>query len=216
MSEVARLVEVMDQLRSPGGCPWDAEQTHESLTKYLLEETYETLDAIASGDLAELHEELGDLLLQVVFHARIAQETNPDFSLESIARGVIEKLVRRHPHVFAGVEFKSEAELEANWKRVKAQEKSRESSTDGVPLAMPALALAQALNYRTKDVAVQLVTEPVLDAARQLFAETEDLGQLLAGLAVVAGENGVEAETVLRDYLGDYRNRVRVSEGLAN
>ena len=99
-SELLRLVEVMDRLRSPGGCPWDAEQTHESLARYLLEETYEALEAMDQGDLSSLREELGDLLLQVVFHARIAQESDPEFSLAAIAQGVVDKLIRRHPHVF--------------------------------------------------------------------------------------------------------------------
>ena len=122
---VERLVHVMDQLRSPGGCPWDAEQTHESLAKYLLEETYEALEAMDSGDLVALREELGDLLLQVVFHARIAQETDPSFNLDAIAQGVVDKLIRRHPHVFDGLEVKTNEELEANWATIKSSEKSR-------------------------------------------------------------------------------------------
>ena len=95
---IDRLVEVMDVLRSPGGCPWDAEQTHESLARYLLEETYETLEAMDQGDQVALKEELGDLLLQVVFHARIAQESDAQFTLDAIAGAVVEKLERRHPH----------------------------------------------------------------------------------------------------------------------
>ncbi len=107
----------MDQLRSPGGCPWDAEQTHESLSRYLLEETYEALEAMDQGDLVSLREELGDLLLQVVFHARIAQESEADFTLEAIAQGVVDKLVRRHPHVFTDLKVTSNEELEANWQK---------------------------------------------------------------------------------------------------
>ena len=151
-SPVDRLVQVMDQLRSPGGCPWDAEQTHESLARYLLEETYEALEAMDQGDLVELREELGDLLLQIVFHARIAQETDPNFSLDEIAQGVVDKLVRRHPHVFTDLVVTSNAELEANWAKIKSEEKQRDSVTDGVPIAMPALQLATQLIYRARDL----------------------------------------------------------------
>jgi len=123
-SPVDQLVQVMDQLRSPGGCPWDAEQTHESLARYLLEETYEALEAMDQGDLNSLREELGDLLLQVVFHARIAAETDSSFTVDSIAQGVVDKLVRRHPHVFTDLVVTTNEELEANWAKIKEQEKS--------------------------------------------------------------------------------------------
>ena len=104
-SQLQRLAEVMDQLRSPGGCPWDAEQTHESLLKYLLEESYEFVDAVHSDDRVHMREELGDVLLQVYFHARIAEEDpNDPFSIQDVAQAIADKLIRRHPHVFAGVE----------------------------------------------------------------------------------------------------------------
>ena len=106
-SQLQRLVEVMDTLRSPGGCPWDAEQTHESLLKYLLEESYEFVDAVQSDNRVDMREELGDVLLQVYFHARMAQEHPTDpFSIEDVAQGIADKLIRRHPHVFAGVEIR--------------------------------------------------------------------------------------------------------------
>ena len=215
MSSLAELVAVMDRLRSPGGCAWDAEQTHASLAKYLLEETYETLEALASGDLTDLREELGDLLLQSVFHARIAQESEPSFTLESIAEALVEKLIRRHPHVFSGADLSTQEALDANWKRVKAAEKSRESLTDGVPLAMPALALAQALIYRTKDAGLPVASAGAIERAREFAAESQDFGELLAALAVVAQERGQEAESLLRDYMGEYRQQVRRSEGIA-
>ena len=121
-SPVDQLVQVMDQLRSPGGCPWDAEQTHESLARYLLEETYEALEAMDQGDLGSLREELGDLLLQVVFHARIAQERDPKFSLAAIEQGVVDKLIRRHPHVFTDLVVTSSDQLEDNWAKIKETE----------------------------------------------------------------------------------------------
>src|SRR6201994_1209317 len=124
-----RAVAVMDRLRSPGDCPWDAAQTHESLARYLLEETYETLEAIESGDPAHLREELGDLLLQVLFHARLAEElpTGQRFSIDDVAADLVAKLVRRHPHVFADASAESPAAVEQNWEQLKAAEKKRES-----------------------------------------------------------------------------------------
>src|ERR1700742_1286847 len=120
-----RAVRVMDRLRSPGGCPWDAEQTHESLARYLLEETYETLEAIEVGDPTSLREELGDLLLQVLFHARLAEELPPGqrFSIEDVAGDLVDKLVRRHPHVFAavaGAQPPGPSDLDRNWEQLKA------------------------------------------------------------------------------------------------
>ena len=133
----------MDQLRSPGGCPWDAQQTHDSLATYLLEETYETLEAIDSGDRVHLREELGDLLLQVVFHARIATEHPDDpWTIDDVAAEISDKLVRRHPHVFGDATARSAAHVEAAWDRLKAAEKQRTSALDGIPAALPALSLA--------------------------------------------------------------------------
>src|SRR5205807_4349829 len=117
--QLERAVEVMDQLRSPGGCPWDAAQTHESLTRYLVEEAYEVIEAIETGDLALLREELGDLLLQVLFHARIAREGDGGFGIDEVAGDLVDKLVRRHPHVFAGARAGSADELNDTWERQK-------------------------------------------------------------------------------------------------
>ena len=140
----------MDQLRSPGGCPWDAAQTHASLAKYLVEECYEVLEAIETDDLALLREELGDLLLQVLFHARITEELPPDqaFSIEDVAGDLVDKLVRRHPHVFAGADAGDAATLNETWERQKVTEKGRTSATDGVPVGQPALALSAKLVAR--------------------------------------------------------------------
>ncbi len=140
-SRLLDLVEVMDRLRSPGGCPWDAEQTHESLLRYLVEETYETVDAIEAGSSDGLREELGDLLLQVVFHARIAAE-NEGWDVDDVATGIVDKLVRRHPHVFSDVSVADADEVRANWEVLKAAEKGRRSPAEGVPLGQPALSLA--------------------------------------------------------------------------
>ena len=150
---VLDLVAVMDRLRT--SCPWDREQTHRSLATYLLEETYETLEAIDTEDYAHLREELGDLLLQVVFHARIAEEDPDDpFTVDDVAGGIVDKLVHRHPHVFAGLDVADADEVEANWDRLKAAEKGRGSVLDGIPAALPALALADKVAGRAGKLGV--------------------------------------------------------------
>ncbi len=215
---IERLVQVMDQLRSPGGCPWDAEQTHQSLAKYLLEETYEALDAMDQGDLVSLREELGDLLLQVVFHARIAQEEDPTFDLNSIAQGVVDKLIRRHPHVFAGLEVNSSAELEANWANIKSTEKARESVTDGVPTAMPALQLATQLTYRARKNDIKPVDQKVIEQVSNLVGEptNESIAQVLLAVVELARVSDIDPESALRSASMQFRRAIRQSEGLTD
>jgi XTP/dITP diphosphohydrolase len=143
-SRLLDLVAVMDRLRSPGGCPWDADQTHETLLPFLLEETHEVLEAVELGDRDHLAEELGDLLLQVVFHARLAAEhLSAPFDIDDVAAGIVAKLVRRHPHVFADAEVDDAAHVLRNWEDLKAGEKQREGLFDGIPATLPALARAQ-------------------------------------------------------------------------
>jgi XTP/dITP diphosphohydrolase len=215
-SPIDQLVQVMDQLRSPGGCPWDAEQTHESLARYLLEETYEALEAMDQGDLGSLREELGDLLLQVVFHARIAQERDPEFSLDAIAQGVVDKLVRRHPHVFTDLIITDTQQLEDNWAKIKETEKQRESVTDGVPIAMPALALATQLIYRSRKLAADAGDPAIKEALRKIIGEVseEQVAALLVSTVELAREQDIDAESVLRAEMMRYRLRVRQVEGL--
>ncbi|GAB2930149.1 MazG family protein [Rhodococcus aerolatus] len=144
-------VAVMDRLRSPGGCPWDAAQTHATLRRYLVEETYELLDALDAGDRDAVLEELGDVLLQVLFHARVAAEGTfgEPFDVDDVAAGLVVKLVGRHPHVFGGGEHVADAAAqELRWDELKAVEKQRTSAVDGVALAQPALALAAKLGSR--------------------------------------------------------------------
>jgi XTP/dITP diphosphohydrolase len=151
-AELLSAVAVMDRLRSPGGCPWDAEQTHRSLAQYLREEAYEALEAIDDDDRAALREELGDVLLQVLFHARVAAEDPADpFTVDDVAAGLAGKLVSRHPHVFAGGDpaVSDAATQEHRWEQLKQAEKQRESSVDGVPLGQPAVSLAAKLTQRT-------------------------------------------------------------------
>ena len=167
---VLDLIEVMDRLRSPGGCPWDARQTHESLVEYLVEEAYETVEAIEGGDDSGLREELGDLLLQVVFHARIAQERGEEgWDIDDVARGIVEKLIRRHPHVFADVDADTAEQVEANWHALKAEEKGRASVADGIPEHLPALLRASKVHSRSTSLgdAVPSLTAP--DAAARVI-----------------------------------------------
>ncbi len=150
--ELLDAVTVMDRLRSPGGCPWDAEQTHESLRRYLVEETYEVLDALEHGDRPALREELGDLLLQVLFHARVAAEhPSEPFDVDAVAADLVSKLVSRHPHVFSGAESVHDAESQqVRWEELKQREKRRESWVDGVATGQPAVALAAKLAQRAE------------------------------------------------------------------
>ena len=196
-SELQRLVEVMNQLRSPGGCPWDAEQTHESLLKYLLEESYEFVDAVASGDRMDMREELGDVLLQVYFHARIAEEHPTDpFSIEDVAQGIADKLIRRHPHVFAGLEVKDSEDVLKNWEEIKKQEKGRTSALDGIAMAQPALPLIEKLLYRAEKYDVVVETPSTVNIVGQ--ADESSVGQALLAVIAWAHANGIDAEAALR------------------
>lgn len=192
----------MDRLRSPGGCPWDARQTHESLVEYLVEEAYETVEAIEASDDAGLREELGDLLLQVVFHARIAQERGSDgWSIDDVARGIIEKLIRRHPHVFADVDADTAEQVEANWHALKAEEKGRSSVTDGIPEQLPALLRASKVQARSATLADRLPKVPTQAQAEHIVesvASEDEFGDLLLALASIARDRGWDGEGALR------------------
>jgi XTP/dITP diphosphohydrolase len=201
MSQLDRAVEVMDRLRSPGGCPWDAEQTHASLAQYLLEETYEVLEAIEHGDRALLREELGDLLLQVLFHARLAEEEPDPYSIEDVAADLVDKLVRRHPHVFAGAERTDAATLNETWERQKIAEKGRTSAVDGVPMAQPSLALTAKLVSRARRAGLAVRPEGADEIGTRLFAVVED--------AVAAG---IDPETALRRTAHAYRDAIVAAE----
>ena len=196
-SQLQRLVEVMDQLRSPGGCPWDAEQTHDSLLKYLLEESYEFVDAVQSTNRVHMREELGDVLLQVYFHARIAEEDPVDpFSIEDVAQAIADKLIRRHPHVFAGVEVRDSTEVLQNWEDIKREEKGRTSALDGIAMAQPALPLIEKLLYRASKFGVEVETPTAIDIT--VTATQSAVGQALLTVIAWANANGVDAESALR------------------
>jgi XTP/dITP diphosphohydrolase len=186
------LVAVMDRLRSPGGCPWDAEQTHESLVPFLIEEAHELVEAIESGDRTHMAEELGDVLLQVAFHARMAQE-HPDspFGIDDVAGGIVDKLVRRHPHVFAEGDAETAEDVAASWEQIKAAEKPHRSALlDGVPERLPALA-------RANKAAARLSRAGLGDLAVEA-AQGDDVGPRLLALVLEARRAGVDPEAALR------------------
>ncbi len=194
-SQLQRLVEVMDRLRSPGGCPWDAEQTHESLLKYLLEESYEFVDAVHSGNRIDMREELGDVLLQVYFHARIAQDDENDpFTIEDVAQTIADKLIRRHPHVFEGLEVDDAADVLKNWEEIKRAEKGRTSALDGIAMAQPALPLIEKLLYRAKTHDVSVEIPQTIEGP----ADESEVGQALLSVIAWAHTNGIDAEAALR------------------
>ena len=209
-SELQRLVEVMDRLRSPGGCPWDAEQTHESLVKYLLEESYEFIDSVDAKDREGMREELGDVLLQVYFHSRIAEDHPTDpFSIEDVARAIADKLIRRHPHVFEGLQVSGTEEIIDNWEEIKATEKGRKSALDGVALAQPALPLVEKLLYRAEKYKVKVeLTKYQSDKP----ATEESVGEALASIIAWARDNEIDPENALRLYGRQIAEQIKAAE----
>lgn len=187
-----RLIDTMSTLRGPGGCPWDAEQTHESLVPYLLEEVAELVDAVESGDRDHVREELGDVLYQILFHADIARTHSSDpFDIDDVASGVDAKMRSRHPHVFADGDAKTVDEVVSRWEEIKAEEKKNRSSvTEGVPERLSALARASSLLKR----GAAFVEEPL---PHQPMTE-EELGEELLRLVFAARSQGLDAERALR------------------
>ncbi|GIF76214.1 nucleoside triphosphate pyrophosphohydrolase [Asanoa siamensis] len=196
-------VAVMDRLYSPGGDPWKRAQTHQSLAQFLLEEAYEAYDAIEAEDLAGLREELGDVLLQVVLHARLAEDLPEDerWTVDDVAGGLVEKMIRRNPHVFAGTEVGSVDEIIDNWEQIKKAEKSRDSAMDGVALAQPALALAAKFLQRTERAGLEVA-----------LPTGDDLGSRLLRLVAAARAAGEDPEAELRAAALRYADAVRLAE----
>ncbi|WP_447039307.1 nucleoside triphosphate pyrophosphohydrolase [Streptomyces sp. DSM 118878] len=195
------LVQVMDRIREE--CPWSSRQTHKGLAKYAIEEAYELVEAIEVGDREELREELGDVLLQVVFHARIAEE-DPEspFSVDDVAGTIVEKLIHRHPHVFGDDSAQTPEEVKEHWRRTKAEEKQRTSVTEGVPLGQPSLALAAKLASRARTAGL-----------RVQVPRGEGIAYELLALALRAEAEGVDPESALRVAARAYRDAVLAAEG---
>ncbi|MFO7776853.1 MAG: nucleoside triphosphate pyrophosphohydrolase [Nitriliruptoraceae bacterium] len=220
-AEVLRLVEVMRRLRDPAtGCPWDLEQDHTTLLPYLVEETYELVEAIETGDEPHLLEELGDVLLQVVFHARIARDRDA-FGIDEVARGIADKLVRRHPHVFAEGDASTAAEVQDRWDRLKAQEKGRTGPFDGVPAAGPGLELLRTLQRKA---ARRGLSPPdadpsvgAVEAAARACAEADQedreaaVGRLLSAVVGLAGSLDVDPEAAARAAAREQRRRTEAA-----
>lgn len=203
--ELDALIAVMARLRGEDGCAWDREQTHESLLKYLIEESHEFIDAVESGDRDHMVEELGDVLYQVLFHADLGA-ANPDdpFTIEDVARVTRTKMVGRHPHVFGDVTADTSAEVVANWEKWKATEKpERESKFDGLPKGLPALALAD-------KVIGKLDESPTASNQVDVSTTEDDLGDILLAIVAAARANGLDAEGSLRKAV---RRLIANSEG---
>lgn len=203
------LIAVMARLRGAGGCPWDAEQTHESLVKYLIEETFELVDAIESGSREELIEELGDVLYQVLFHSDIAASASEGaFTIEDVAAHMTAKMVSRHPHVFGDETAETADDVVAVWDEVKAREKAhRTSILDGIPQGMPSLALADKVLGRAEKAGV-------LEGGSSAVAvaDEEELGGLLLAIVASARTQGLDAERALRATLRSLQDEIRASE----
>jgi tetrapyrrole methylase family protein/MazG family protein len=225
----AELIEIMARLRGEGGCPWDREQTHESIKPYFVEETYEVLEAIDEGDPGKLREELGDVLLQVVFHARMAEEAGT-FAIADVLRSITEKLIRRHPHVFGTVQADTAQEVLFNWEEIKRAERTRAtgsaSALDGVPRELPALLRAHRLQEKASRVGFDWSeAREVLKKVEEELAELKEamegqaalrveaeLGDLLFSLVNLSRFVSVNPEEALRKTIGRFIARFRFIE----
>jgi uncharacterized protein YabN with tetrapyrrole methylase and pyrophosphatase domain len=195
LASLGAVSRIAERLRAPGGCPWDQEQTHASLRPHLLEEAYEALEALDRGDLETLRDELGDLLFQIAIHAQLASEAGA-FDIADVSRSVGEKLVRRHPHVFAGTSLEGK-DLLVQWEQIKREETQgrRASILDGLPQSLPALFAAERLQERAARVKLR---PPRIELPLDVD-DPEFLGELLFGLVAEARERGFDAETALRE-----------------
>lgn len=224
-----KLVEIIDILRSPNGCPWDREQTHKTLRPNMLEEAYEAVDAMDSGDLKHLREELGDVLLQVVLHAQIAKEEGA-FDIEDVAQTLNEKLIHRHPHVFGDTKVNDANEVIVNWDKLKQEEKThRKSAMDGVSKAQSALMSAQKISKKAVKTGFEWESEEDLykcvmsefdefkDACKEENPEhkEEELGDILFAVVNLARWNKIDAEQALLNSNKKFMTRFRKMEELA-
>jgi tetrapyrrole methylase family protein/MazG family protein len=226
--EVDRLIAIVARLRGPDGCPWDREQTHKSIMSCLLDETYEFFEGVENDDDHSMQEELGDILLQVIFHAQVAQEADR-FDIEAVAHDICEKLITRHPHVFGDTKVSSSKEVLANWEHIKKGEKGKEKRNylvDGIPDTLPALFRAEKIQRRVARVGFDWRDiNPVLDKVEEEFGEfrdalknnecdhaAEELGDILFALVNVARHNNICAEDALRMTVKKFARRFRYIE----
>ncbi len=220
------LFDIVERLRSPGGCPWDIEQTHASLKRNLLEECHEVLEAIDANDATKLSEELGDILVQVAFHVQMARESGK-FRLQDVLDKANQKLIRRHPHVFGDVRVSDAREVERNWEALKQREGARRSPVEGIPGELPALAHAQLMQDRVSRVGfewddVSGVLDKVVEEVDELRAaagqeeRTREMGDLLFTIVNLARWQGIHAEDALRQANARFRTRYLTMEDLAS
>ncbi|MGC2190813.1 MAG: MazG family protein [Candidatus Dormiibacterota bacterium] len=225
--QLRRLFEVMEQLRAPGGCPWDRAQTHQTLLPFLLEETYEAIEAAEDGSPNELAEELGDLLVEVAMHSAIAAEAGT-FDIGMVAKLATEKMIGRHPHVFADLQLTGVAQVLSNWEELKRKEKpDRESALDGIPRSLPALALAAAIQRRQANglgpegtqppdphpaVAAQEMLRRLAAGGDQDSSAEELVGELLFWVVALSRQREVDAEGALRRFAAGRRAALRRTE----
>lgn len=226
LPELKRLIEAINTLRSPGGCPWDREQTHKSLKKYLLNESYELLDAIDNNNPEEICEELGDVLLQVVLHAQIASEKE-QFNIENVAKTITDKLIYRHPHVFSDTKVKDADEVVYNWEQLKHKEKvDRTSVLDGVPEAAPALMQASGYSKKAVSVGFEWPTEEMLwetfyseiDEFKEAMASKnkdrieDEMGDILFTLTNISRWHKIDPELSLKKANKKFKKRFQLME----
>lgn len=228
-----RLVRIMERLQEPDGCPWDLEQTHESLKPYMIEEAYEALDAIDSGDATELAEELGDVLLQVIFHSVLAAR-NGGFTINDVSQAAASKMVRRHPHVFGEAEARTAADVLINWEKVKSVEraendKAEKGTLDGVPSELPALLRAQRIqekaarvgfDWENIDPVIDKITEEVIELRAamkdgQIEQVQDEMGDLLFTLVNASRFLKINAEEALRGTCNKFQMRFAKIEAAA-
>ncbi len=215
------MLEIMERLLSPGGCPWDREQTHESLVRYLIEECYEVIEAIKAGDMNQLREELGDVLLQVVFHSALAAHKG-DFTFDDVVRGVSDKMVARHPHVFSDLPLTTSDQVMQNWDRFKKKEGKKEL-LDGIPRQLPALLRAEKMQEKAARVgfdwpdatgALEKVQEEAVEfsQARNKTEMTGEMGDLLFALVNLARLKEIEPEQALQATSDKFARRISYIE----
>ncbi len=208
-----QFLEIMRLLRAPNGCPWDAEQTHESIRNNMLEEAYEAVEAIDNGDFSALREELGDVLMQVVFHSVIAEETNK-FNFSDVVNEVCEKLVYRHPHVFGNVQADTSEKVLENWDKLKMSEKHQQSYADtlkSVPKTFPALLRAGKVQGRAQKAGVLITKEEALQTIKNQALTNADIGEILFAAVALARANGLNAEELLykktEEFIKDFSDK---------
>lgn len=223
--EITRLIEIMARLRTPDtGCPWDLKQNFATIAPYTIEEAYEVADAIARNDMPSLKDELGDLLLQVVFHARMAEEAG-DFAFPDVVLAITEKLIRRHPHVFGAERGHTPDEVKSLWEKIKAEERKEkrtetESALDGIPAALPALTRAEKIQKRAAQVGfdwpdvqgvIDKIAEEVVEikSAQTAAAKEEEFGDLLFTLVNYARRMDIDPENALRNATAKFERRFR-------